>query len=101
MGAGERAGEDAAERLEQELELLPSKERRRHEREGTEARRRGERRARTATLDLGLRLAELWMRDALCVAAGAPELIHAVDRREQLEQDAAASDRQRSRGPRR
>ncbi len=90
--AGAAAGEEAEERLGDELELIPGKERKRHQREGAEARRRVERRARTATLELGLRLAELWLRDVLCVALDAPELIHAVDRREALEQDAARLD---------
>ena len=75
-------------RDEGQLELLPAKERKRHEREGLEARRRTDRRARTRTLDLALAVAELWLRDMLCVCEGAPELIHAVDRRSQLEQDA-------------
>jgi DNA polymerase-3 subunit delta' len=82
------AGERARERLREELELLPSKERKRHEREGAEAQRRGERRARIRTLDLCLRLAELWLRDVLCMVEGAPELIHAVDRAERLREDA-------------
>jgi DNA polymerase-3 subunit delta' len=86
--AGAAAGELAAERLAGELELLPSKERKRHEREGLDARRRGERRARTGTLELGLQLAELWLRDLLCLLAGAPELLFAVDRRGQLDEDA-------------
>jgi DNA polymerase-3 subunit delta' len=90
--AGAAAGERSQERLERELELVPSKERKRYEREGAEARRRGERRARTRTLDLGLRLAELWLRDVLCVCEGAPELVYAVDRTEQLERDAAGRD---------
>jgi DNA polymerase-3 subunit delta' len=90
--AGAAAGERAQERMEQELELVPSKERKRYEREGAEARRRGERRVRTGTLDLGLRLGELWLRDLLCVREGAPELVYAVDRRTQLELDAGAGD---------
>jgi DNA polymerase-3 subunit delta' len=90
--AGAATGERAQERLERELELVPSKERKRYEREGAEARRRGERRTRTRTLDLGLRLAELWLRDVLCVCEGAPELVYAVDRSEQLVQDAAGRD---------
>jgi DNA polymerase-3 subunit delta' len=87
--AGGEAGEQVQARLTSEAELLPSKERKRHEREGAEARRRAERRSRTATLDLALRLAELWLRDLLCLAQGAGELIHAVDRREQLVRAAA------------
>ncbi|MGO9490122.1 MAG: hypothetical protein ACLQBB_13995 [Solirubrobacteraceae bacterium] len=87
-----QAGEEMAQRLASELELVPAKEGKRHEREGAEARRRGERRARRGTLDLGLRLAELWLRDVLCVAQGAPEVIYAVDRLEQLEQDAGGTE---------
>jgi DNA polymerase III subunit delta' len=90
--AGTAAGERAQARTEGELELVPSKERKRYEREAAEARRRGERRVRTGTLDEGLRLAELWLRDVLCVREGAPELVYAADRREQLEQDADGRD---------
>ena len=87
--AGTGAGEELAARVAQELELLPAKERKRHEREATEAQRRSERRARTAALDLALRLAQLWLRDLWCVAEGAGELVYAVDRRSELERDAA------------
>jgi DNA polymerase III subunit delta' len=90
--AGAREGEAAAAAAQEELELLPARERRRQEREGTEARRRLERRARTEALDLALRLAELWLRDVMCVCDGAPELVHAVDRREQLAEDAEGRD---------
>ena len=86
--AGARAGEAALERLQGELEYVPSKERKRYEREGLDARRRGERRTRTQTLDLALRLAELWLRDVMCVCEGAGELVYAVDRRAELEEDA-------------
>ena len=79
--AGADAGERTQEQLERELEFVPSKERKRYEREGADARRRGERRVRTHTLDLALRLAELWLRDVLCVSEGAAELVYAVDRR--------------------
>jgi DNA polymerase III subunit delta' len=89
--AGASAGERAQEELARELELVPAKEHKRHEREGLEARRRRERRERTRTLDLGLSLAELWLRDLLCVREGVPDLIHAVDRRTRLVQDAAAA----------
>jgi DNA polymerase-3 subunit delta' len=86
--AGEAVGEAAKDRLESELELLPSKERKRFERETADSRRRGERRARLAALDTMLSLGELWLRDVLCVCEGASELIHAVDRREALDEDA-------------
>ena len=88
--AATAAGEEAQERMAGELELLPAKERKRYEREGLEASRRGERRVRTQTLDLALRLAELWLRDVLCICEGASELVYAVDRRAELEHDAAA-----------
>jgi DNA polymerase III subunit delta' len=86
--AGAAAGEQEGERLAGELELVPSKERKRYEREGLDARRRIERRARTGALDLTLRLSELWLRDVLCVAEGTSECVYAVDRRGELEQDA-------------
>jgi DNA polymerase-3 subunit delta' len=86
--AGERAGELAQERMAAELEFVASKERKRYEREGLDTRRRGERRARRRTLDLGLSLSELWLRDVLCVREGAAELVYALDRRAQLEEDA-------------
>jgi DNA polymerase-3 subunit delta' len=91
--AGTQAGEDVAQRLSEALELLPAKERRRFEREATDTRRRVERRARTRTLDVALALAELWLRDLLCVCEGAPELIHAVDRRAELQHEAKACSR--------
>jgi DNA polymerase III subunit delta' len=86
--AGASAGEAAQEQLAGALELVPSKERKRFEREGLEARKRGERRSRTETLDLALGLAELWLRDVMCVCEEARELIYAVDRMSELEADA-------------
>jgi DNA polymerase-3 subunit delta' len=88
--AGEEAGAAVGERLREQSELLPSKERRKFEREGADAVRRAERRARTDTLDLGLRLLELWLRDVWCVACGAGELAFALDRRAELDASAAA-----------
>jgi DNA polymerase-3 subunit delta' len=90
--AGVQAGEAAEKRLSDELELLPKKERKKHEREAGEARRRGERRSRTQALDLTLRLAELWLRDVLCVCEDAPELAYAVDRLAELREDADGRD---------
>jgi DNA polymerase III subunit delta' len=86
--AGESAGEVEAERLAGELELVGSKERKRYEREGADARRRIERRARTQAIDLTLRMAELWLRDVLCVVEGAAECVYAVDRLSELSGDA-------------
>jgi DNA polymerase-3 subunit delta' len=87
--AGAVAGEELAARVAGELELLPAKERKRHEREAVDAQRRVERRARAGALDLALRLAQLWLRDLWCVAEGAGELVYALDRRPELERDAA------------
>ncbi|HXW58887.1 MAG TPA: hypothetical protein VEJ23_05355, partial [Solirubrobacteraceae bacterium] len=87
-----RAGERVQELTERDLELAGRGERRRLEREGQDARRRAERRARTEALDLALRLVELWLRDMLCAITGAGELIHAVDRRGEIERDAQGRD---------
>jgi DNA polymerase III subunit delta' len=83
--AGTAAAERLAARQAADLELVPAKERKRHEREGADARRRAERRGRTGALDLALGLVELWLRDLWCLAEGAGELVHAVDRRRELE----------------
>lgn len=88
--AGSQGGARVLQGLQDELELLPAKERKRREREAGEAARRVERRERTAALDLGLRLLELWLRDVMCVLEGASELIHARDEREALSADAQA-----------
>jgi DNA polymerase-3 subunit delta' len=98
--AAERAGEQADERVAEELELIPPRERRRHEREAGEARRRLERRERTRSLDLALALSELWLRDVLCVREGAPQLVLAVDRSGQLADDARALSGTSGREPR-
>jgi DNA polymerase III subunit delta' len=90
--AGEQAAAQATERLRTEAELLPSSERRKHEREGADVVRRADRRARALALERGLRLAELWLRDMWCLRVGAPELVLAVDRRAELESDAAERD---------
>ena len=95
--AGASAGELAQQKLADDLQLVPSKERKRYERESLDARRRGERRARTQALDQILRLAELWLRDVLCVCEGAHDLVYAVDRRAQLADDARERDSARIR----
>lgn len=82
--AGERAAQLLSEAIAADLELLPVKERRRRDREGAEAARRVERRERTRTLEIALRLLELWMRDLLCLVQGAGDMLHAVDMAEQL-----------------
>ena len=86
--SGERAGEQVKAAVADELFAVPTKERRRHERDATERIRRAERRERTGALDLGLRLAGLWLRDTGCVADDLPELVYAVDRLAELRRDA-------------
>jgi DNA polymerase-3 subunit delta' len=95
--AGAVASEQMGEEVAEDLELLPSRERKRHEREALDSRRRVERRERTRTLDRSLRLTELWLRDVLCVCEGAPEVIYAVDRRQEILSDADGRDRVRLR----
>lgn len=96
LGAAKLAGEQGAEevrtRISEELQFLPKKEHKRHEREGGETEKRAERRARTHALDRGLRLVELWLRDVLCVCEGARDLIYAVDRLPELDEDAQERD---------
>jgi DNA polymerase III subunit delta' len=86
------AAATASERLREQAELLPGKERRKHEREGVEMVRRSERRARTAMLDLALRLVEARLRDTWCVANGVPELVFASDRSAEIAADADGRD---------
>jgi DNA polymerase III subunit delta' len=85
--AGVRAGEEVVERLRDELELVPAKERKRLEKEALDARRRAERRGRARALELALRLGELWLRDLLCLTEAAPEVVHNLDRMAELEED--------------
>jgi DNA polymerase III subunit delta' len=90
----ERAGALASAELEashaEALALLPQGERARAQRELQDAVKRAARRHSRAALDLGLATAGLVYRDAAAIAHGAPELIHATDRRDELEALAAA-----------
>jgi DNA polymerase III subunit delta' len=88
---GESAGAEIEARLAEELELSPRKERRRIETEFAERTRRMRRRAETGALDLALALIALWYRDLMCLAWGAPELVHNVDRTAELAADAGPS----------
>jgi DNA polymerase III subunit delta' len=94
---GEAAVAEVRARLEQELELVPKRERKRVENEYEQRIRRTRRRVETDALDLGLQLAGLWLRDVACVAWGAEELVHHVDRADALAEDAAGRDPQRLR----
>jgi DNA polymerase-3 subunit delta' len=95
--AGDAAQATVEERVAAELELLPKRDRRRAEREGGEAAKRAQRRARMAALDQGLELAGLWFRDVACVVEGVPELVYATDRLGALETDAEGRDAHRLR----
>jgi len=75
-------------RADEELELVPRKERKRVETEWSERIRRACRRVETAALDLALQVVALWYADLACLAWDAGELIRNVDRRDALESDA-------------
>jgi len=86
---GAAAGSEVEEAVAGDADLLPRKERSRAKREGEERAKRAARGATTDALDAALTLVGLWLRDVACVRDGAPELVHAVDRLAQLEEDAA------------
>ena len=81
----EAAGERAAE-------LGKGRDADRVRREGTDAAKRADRRARTDAIDLALRLVASWFTDLVAVAEGAPELARNADRSEELEADASHAD---------
>jgi DNA polymerase III subunit delta' len=89
---GDAAHQAVEERVVTELEYLPGRDRKRAEREGTEAARRSARRARSGALDQALQLTGLWYRDVAAVADDAPEVVHAVDRLDALREDAERAD---------
>jgi DNA polymerase III subunit delta' len=94
---GEAAVAEVRARLEEELELVPKRERKRVENEYEQRIRRTRRRVETDALDLGLQLSSLWLRDVACVAWGAEQLVHHVDRAAALADDAAGRDPQKLR----
>jgi DNA polymerase-3 subunit delta' len=75
----------------EQLDQLSRAERTTAEREHSERAKRVKRRSATATIDLALATAGLYYRDAAVLAHGAPELIHATDRRAELAALAEAS----------
>jgi DNA polymerase-3 subunit delta' len=88
---GDAAEQEVVERVGTELEYLPARDRKRAEREGAEAAKRAGRRARSGALDQAMQLVGLWYRDVAVVADGAPEVVHAVDRLDALDEDAKAA----------
>ncbi len=84
---GEALGATLEERAAAEAELLPRKERRRHQTEWSERIRRARRRTETASLDLALQLVALWYADLACLAWGAEDLVRHGDRIAELRAD--------------
>src|SRR3954454_25073113 len=95
---GETAAGQVRDAVVEQLDYLPTKERKRAEREGDEQARRGHRRAHSLALDQGLSLTGLWLRAVACVPPGAPELAPHSDRLDALQEDAAEADVHRLRG---
>lgn len=83
------AADETEARLTTDLDLLPPREQTRVKREATEAARRAERRERTASIELALQLAGLWLRDVAVTVDGAPELVHHADRAAEIAEDAS------------
>jgi len=82
---GAAMSEAAAERA---AELGKGRDANRVRREGEEAAKRAERRARTAAIDLGLGLVASWFADVAAVAEGAGEAVQNADRSAELAADA-------------
>lgn len=89
---GDAAASGVASEIAADAELLPDREAKRLRREGETAAKRAHRRAHAATIDHGLQLAALYLRDVACVKDGVPDLVHHVDRLDQLRVDAEELD---------
>jgi DNA polymerase III subunit delta' len=87
---GERVNAELQERMAAELEMLPSRERKRAETEWGDRLKRGRRRVETGALELALDVIESWLLDLVAIAYGATELVRNSDRMTELEQDAAS-----------
>ena len=85
---GMSAQTELDEQLQAELAVVPTKERKRIEREWEQRTRRVRRRVETGALDLALQLVSLWYRDLASIEWGAAELVAHRDRLEQLRRDA-------------
>ena len=86
--SGERVRVELEERQAAELELLPSRERRRAETEWGERAKRARRRVETGALELALDLVETWLLDLAALAFGAVDLVRNSDRLGELRADA-------------
>ena len=96
LHAADAAGSKAAERLrasvERATEGMDPKEARRRRREAEDAAKRAARARRTEALDLALALSGAWFRDLAAVAEGAPDLVFAADRADELREGAEGID---------
>jgi DNA polymerase-3 subunit delta' len=88
---GDAAAVEIETLRDEELELYPRREHKRIRTDFDERGRRMRRRAETAALDLALALVGLWYRDLMCIAWNAPELVHNVDRADELAADSGRS----------
>jgi DNA polymerase-3 subunit delta' len=87
---GELLRVELEERQAAELELLPSRERKRAETEWGERVRRLRRRVETGALELALDLVETWLLDLIALAHGAVDLVRNADHLSELRADAEA-----------
>ncbi|MGH2860998.1 MAG: hypothetical protein ACRDLT_05735, partial [Solirubrobacteraceae bacterium] len=85
---GELLRAELEERQAAELELLPSRERKRAETDWGERVRRLRRRVETAALELALDLVETWLLDLVALALGTADLVRNRDRLGELRADA-------------
>ncbi len=81
---GERLSQELEEQKAADLELYPSRERRRVATEWDERIRRRRRRVETGAFDMALSLIAAWLLDLAALGWGAPDLVRNVDRMEGL-----------------
>jgi len=88
---GERVQVELEERKSAELELSPSRDRKRVETEWGERTKRARRRVETGALELALDLAETWLLDLIALAFGGADLVRNSDRLDDLRTDAGVA----------
>jgi DNA polymerase-3 subunit delta' len=81
---GERLSRELEERKAADLELYPSRERRRVATEWDERIKRRRRRVETGAFDMALSLIAAWLLDIAALGWGAPDLVRNVDRMDRL-----------------
>jgi DNA polymerase-3 subunit delta' len=90
---GEAVRAELESRAQEDIELYPSKERKRVKTEWEERIRRARRRVETGALDLALQVVALWFADLACLAWGGRDLVRNVDRIADLEADSGVDPR--------